>query len=315
MHPSFKSLAKHQTQLISIFVVLAMLITILPLYGNINTQSSSHNATPLFTTNHPNPGNTAWSQWLNNPSKNAVINSTSPMVENLSWNITLPTGNIANLQKTGIPNMPEMIDYNHSIIVGGYNTSYLYSINDTTGNVNWIFEAGPGYTFNVSAAASNNTIIAVANNIQTQNAGIYAINASNGANLTTSYLSIYSTTSNTNFVSNAPVIAISSNGAFAFIDVFSPGNGGESLYCFSISSSGITLKSKSVFHSKGPVLSGMSVQSTFDVFAITNTGTTNNNYEFMYTVNSNGGGATANTASNKQTIYSWSSPLLIKYGA
>ncbi|MGC8581696.1 MAG: hypothetical protein ACP5MW_05080, partial [Thermoplasmata archaeon] len=311
MHPSFKSLAKHQTQLISIFVVLAMLITILPLYGNINTQSSSHNATPLFTTNHPNPGNTAWSQWLNNPYKNAVINSTSPMVENLSWNITLPTGNIANLQKTGIPNMPEMIDYNHSIIVGGYNTSYLYSINDTTGNVNWIFEAGPGYTFNVSSVAADNTIMAVANNIQTRNAIVYGINASNGKNL--SYVTVYKVVGNPNFVAGSPILAESSSGYFSFINVWEYSANNEQALSFSITSLGVFYKGISGTHSY-PVYGGMSNDgTTFNLYETRTTSSTKDKYEVQFVFNSDGTYSGANRPTNKGTVYSWSSPVIINY--
>jgi len=310
MHPSFKSWLKIMPQLISIFLILAMLITILPLYGNINTKSSSHNASPLFTTNHPNPGNNDWSQWLNGPYKNAVINNTSPMVENLSWNITLPTGNATNFHETGLLNMPEMIDYNHSIIVGGYNTSYLYSINDTTGNVNWIFEAGPGYTFNVSSVVAENTIMAVANNIQTRNAVVYGINATTGKNM--SFTSVYAEVGNPNFVAGSPILAKSTDGYYGFINAWIYSTG-ESALSFNITSSGVSNVATSNAYSY-PVYGGMSNDgTTFNLYETRTTASANKKYEVQYVFKSNGASPTRYLAKNTGTVYSWSSPVIINY--
>ncbi|MGC8725562.1 MAG: PQQ-binding-like beta-propeller repeat protein, partial [Thermoplasmata archaeon] len=278
----------------------------------INNNNSVY-AYPFFTSNKPNNGNTAWNQWLNNPSKNAVINSTSPMVGNLSWNITLPTGNTATLPDTGIPNMPEMIDYNHSIIVGGYNTSYLYSINDTDGNINWIFYAGNGYTFNLSAVVSHNTVMAVANSNVNKNAIVYGINATTGKNLT--FISLYNiATSKKNFVSASPLLASDNDGSYGFIAIWSYSKKKEAVFSFNITSSGVTYVATSGWNSNGPIYNGLSYYgSPFSIYATSTTAGSSTHFTLQYIFKADGTFGSFNTYGNSYDEWSYSSPIAFSY--
>ena len=319
-------LYRRRSKIILIYTMLVLSLLIFSSlsvshYNSDNTGAKADKLSPLFTTNNPPPPNSGWSQWLGNASKNSVFNTTSPMVADVLWNRTIPSG--MGIKSTPFSNVPEiipqMIEYNHSIITGGDNSSYLYSINATTGNINWVFSAGSGYIFNVSAVAANNVIMAVANNKATENAFVYGINASTGANLT--YYNIYANFGK-NFVATSPLLVTDSDGAYGFINVWRISAGSEGAVSFNLTFTGVTYDARSGWHAHGSVFSGMSNDSyiingaNIDVYAISNPAT-NTKYELQYVFLPNGAFSTTNTATNKAGppgIYSWSSPLIINKG-